>query len=172
MIKLGPPVGCIVFLDSNGGEAGIKNAFIAFEPLVEFDDRQLHNGIAFKDSPHYEQVVSSGWATLGGKTLKATVTTEKTDTANSLLLDFNEEEVIRLARAKKTAITELFMPYVEAAKVVEDAFVIAIGFDMMAPLDLREVSLYDAGAALLFMRDGNNRAWSTKSLRPMVGHYL
>lgn len=172
MIRLGPPVGCVIFLDRNSGERGIKTAFIAFEPLVVFNDRQFHEGVAFKDSPYYEEVVSSAWATLGGETLEATVITEKTEMATLLFLDFNEEEIVHLARTKETSIAEFFMPYIEAAKAVEDAFIIALGFDLMAPADLREQSLYDIGVALLFMRDENNRSWSIKSLRPMVGHYL
>ena len=172
MIKLGPPVGCVVFLHNSSGAVGVEKLLRAFEALVVFGDRHCHEGAAFNDRHYYEGVSSSAWAKLGGEQLEVIVSTEKIGVANLVFLNFNEDEVVHLAREKKTAITELFMPYVETAKAVDETLAIALGFDLSAPSDLREQSLHEVGVALLFARDESSQLWLRRELRPMVGHYL
>jgi len=172
MTKVGPPVGCAVFVDNRNGVTGIEKLLRAFEPLVAFGDRQYHEGAVFSDRHYHEGIASPACASLGGEQLELIVITEKIEVANMLLLDFNEEEFVDLARAQRIDMAELFIPYVEVAKAVDETLTIALGFDLMAPSDLREQSLYDVGVALLFVRDENSPAWLRKQLRPFVGHYL
>ena len=79
---------------------------------------------------------------------------------------FNKHEVIQFTKTKKTTIEHLFMSYIQAAQTVSGVLAVGIGFNLLFPADLRNVSLQDVGVAILFTRGAEPKSWIRQELAP------
>ncbi len=157
-----PTVGCLIVLDGA--------SFPGTPEIV----RSLQQFIPLSGECWYEQGTSRGRAALGGEMREMLVyslaLSEDSPALTFFFIEFDEEETAKLARSEGLSFERLLMPYVQAAKTLPGVQAVALGFEMSPPDDLSEKSLSEAGVSLLFTRDGNEKSWSRKQIRPMVGH--
>ncbi len=157
-----PTVGCLIVLDGA--------SFPGTPEIV----RTLQTFIPFSGECWYAQGTSRGRAALGGEMREMLIYSlafsGDTPAMTFFFLQFDEEETANLARSAGLSFERLLMPYVHAAKTLPGVQAVALGFELSPPDGLSEKSLSEAGASILFTRDGDEKSWSRKQIRPMVGH--
>jgi len=160
MTGLNPTIGCLVLLD--------KAHFTTVERIIQ----TLQSSVSIQDFRCSETEPSSAWASLGGTTLEMIVFAQEKGAEVFLHLEFDEEAVVHLADITGLSFEQLFLPYVQAAKTLPGIIAVGLGFELSPPRDLGEKSLQDAGVAVLFARDADQKSWSRQDTLPLVGHYL
>jgi hypothetical protein len=160
MTGLNPTIGCLVQTD--------KAHFTTVEQVIQ----TLRSSVPIQEFHCSEAEPSSAWASLGGTMQEMIVFTQETEDKVFLHLEFDEEAVVHLARATGLSFEQLFLPYVQAAKTLPGVVAVGLGFELSPPRDLAEKSLQDAGVAVLFARDEDQKSWSRQDPLPLVGHYL
>lgn len=160
MTGLNPTIGCLVLLD--------KAHFTTVERIIQ----TLQSSVSIQDFRCSETEPSSAWASLGGTMLEMIVFAQEKGAEVFLHLEFDEEAVVHLADTTGLSFEQLFLPYVQAAKTLPGIIAVGLGFELSPPRDLGEKSLQDAGVAVLFARDADQKSWSRQDTLPLVGHYL
>lgn len=161
MIGTYPTVGCLILIDKLCFNS-LKDTLQAFQALIPGGQEAA--------SP-----VSRGEAALGGGMhpmllLVQEANKQGSDKMVAVHIEFDEEEVMHLARQTGLSYEQLFMPYVQAAKSVPGVLAVGIGFELSPPSDLLTETVQDAGIAVLFARDEDHKSWSRRQTMPLVGH--
>ncbi len=157
MIGSYPTVGCLILIDKLCF-TGVKDVLQAMQALIP-------------SSHDATTPVSRGEAALGGNMHPMLLIVQEVDTMTAVHIEFGEDEVEGVRKATRLSEEQLFMPYVQAAKTIPGVIAVGIGFELSPPTDLQEKTLQEAGVAVLFERDAEDKSWSRQQTMPMVGHY-
>lgn len=157
MIGTHPTVGCLILIDKICF-VGIKEMLQALQALIP-------------SSYEATTPVSWGEAALGGGMYPMLLMVQEVDTMTAVHIEFDEDEVEGIKKATGLFVEQLFMPYVQAARMLPGVIAIGLGFELSPPNDLQEKSLQEAGVAVLFARDEEDKSWSRQQTMPLVGHY-
>lgn len=157
MIGTYPTVGCLILID--------KICFTSIKDVLQATQALIPS------SHDATTQVSRGEAALGGSMHPMLLMVQEVDTMTAVHIEFDEDEVEVIREATGLSEEQLFMPYVQAAKTIPGALAIGIGWELSPPRDLQEKSLQEAGIAVLFKRDEEDKSWSRQQTMPLVGHY-
>ncbi len=159
MIGTHPTVGCLILLE--------KASFTSVEDVLQ----SLGAVIPIRERSRPNTAPLGGEATLGGGMHPMIAWAEDVGDMAAVHLDFDEDEVMRVGQAARLSVEQLFMPYVQAAKTIPGVLAIGVGFEVSSPADLRQSSLQEAGAAVVFARDEKHKSWLRQENLPLAGHY-
>lgn len=157
MIGTYPTVGCLILMDKLCF-TGIKDVLQAMQALVP-------------SSHEATMPVSRGEAALGSGMHPMLLMVQEADKMTAVHIEFDEDEVEHIRQAMGLSVEQLFMPYVQAARTLPGVIAIGLGFELSPPGDLQEKSLQEAGVAVLFARDEEDKSCSRQQTMPLVGHY-
>ena len=160
MIGVHPTVGCLILLE--------KHSFTSLENVLQ----SLQSLIPIGEWNCSENACLSGEAALGGSMHPMIALVQDVGEMAAVHIEFDEDEVAQIGRTTGLSLEQLFMPYVQAAKTLPGVIAIGVGFELSPPSDLQEVSLQEAGVAVLFARDEEHKSWSRQETLPMIGHYV
>lgn len=159
MIGTNPTVGCLILLD--------QSAFTSVDDILQ----ALQLLIPITKWNSSEPARLSGEALLGGNMHEMIAFVQRVGEMAAVHIEFDEDQVAHIGQATGLSLEQLFMPYVQAAKMISGVLAIGVGFELSPPCDLREESLQEAGVALLFARDEEQKSWLRQKTLPLVGHY-
>ena len=157
MIGTFPTVGCLILID--------KLCFTSMEDMLQAFGALIPIGDKMTDS------VSRGEAALGGEMHPVLLLVQDMSQTIAVQIEFDEDEVVSVSQATRLSVEQLFLPYVQAARTLPGVIAVGLGFELSPPADLQEKSLQEAGIAVLFTRDDEEKSWSRQQTMPLVGHY-
>jgi hypothetical protein len=152
-----PTVGCLILIDKLCFTS-IEDVLPAFQAMIPSSHKAL-------------LPVSRGEAMLGDEIHPMLLLVQEADKTTAVHIEFDEDEVEGISKATGLSVEQLFMPYVQAARTLPGVIAIGLGFELSPPGDLQEKSLQEAGVAILFERDEEDKSWSRQQTMPLVGHY-
>lgn len=158
----GPTVGCMALFDQFPAERAIFRVVECLHPIAASGNWTPATG---REHVLYSNI-------LFGDTQLPTLLYTIIDNSTSVLLDFDEDQVVSVARRTGLTIAELLAPYIGVLESVAEVHGIAVGFEISPPTGLDDASLRDAGIALFFKRTPDNSSWSRSDLLPLIGHRL
>ena len=154
-----PTVGCLVLLE--------KASFQGLETVVQ----ALRPTTAISLEPDQAGAVQYGQAMLGDSQLEMLALVHEAGDVTAVHIEFDEDEVTRIAQQTGLSLEQLFMPYVQAAKAVPGVLAIGIGFELSPPSNFYNESIQQAGIVILFALNKAHKSWSRQQTMPLVGHY-
>lgn len=157
MIGTFPTVGCLILIDRLYFTS-LDDVLQAFQALIP----SSHEATA---------PVSRGIAALGDGMYPMLLLVQELDKMVAVHVEFDEDEMESIRQATQLSVEQLFMPYVKAARTLLGVIAIGLGFELSPPADLQEASLQEAGVAVLFSREEENKSWSRHQTMPLTGHY-
>ena len=109
-------------------------------------------------------------AKVGNSCLKMLVHVIDDKGTSIISLDFDEAEVVELARSSGKSVGTIFEPYLRAIKNDACSRAIGIGYELSLPTATDDTSLTEAGIAIYSNRSNEKSLWQTRQLMLMVGH--
>ncbi len=93
-------------------------------------------------------------------------------TVPHIIVYFDEEEVVILARKCGLTICELLSPYVGALQTIPTCTAVGMGFELSPTTGLDDRAIESAGISQYFTKEAPESGWMRREIYPMVGHYL
>lgn len=161
MTGLYPTVGCFVILNQMPVKEAKKDVLARLHSLIvqnseEKSGTETRIVLAMLAATHLEAIIYAQEAAIG----------------ICVFINFDEEQVVHLARQTGLNIDELLSPYVAALETVAGCKGIGIGFELSPPLGTDNQRLMDAGISQYFSWDQENTRWNREKILPMIGHFL